>query len=494
MKRVSLKYDRQIQRVLEILPGFISWNLILFPLWGVFIIPLAVAYFVLFFDVFWLYKSATITFTGLISSLKIKASQKMDWLGEVKLFPDWKKVHHLIIIPNFNEPLYILKRTLNGILHQDFPKKQISVVLAFEAREKNWQQKAAFLKRKYKGKFANLLCTVHRLKKGETAGKHSNSRHAILVAKEKLISNGKYDPAYMTVTSCDADHLFHPKHFSLLTFKFLDDPKRYLRFWQPALMSYNNFWRLPALTRIINTFFTIWNTAILVRTDRLISCQNYSSSFKLLEEVGFWDPDVIPEDYRIFFKSFFKKQGRVEVEPLFLPLWVDAAESESWLSTLKNQYEQLKRWAWGVSDDPYFIKNYFLTPKVPFWNKTIRIAKVLEDHILWPVNWFIITLGITIPSLLNPNFSRTVIGYSLPRLSSFILSLCLLFLLVILVIDAKQRPARPKSVSKIRAYLIPLEFILMPISGFFFNALPGLDAHTRLMLGKYIEYRLTKKV
>ena len=34
----------------------------------------------------------------------------------------------------------------------------------------------------------------------------------------------------------------------------------------------------------------------------------------------------------------------------------------------------------------------------------------------------------------------------------------------------------------------------MPLVGFFFTALPGIDAHTRLMLGKYIEYKVTEKV
>jgi hypothetical protein len=34
----------------------------------------------------------------------------------------------------------------------------------------------------------------------------------------------------------------------------------------------------------------------------------------------------------------------------------------------------------------------------------------------------------------------------------------------------------------------------MPLAGFFFTALPGLDAHTRLMLGKYLEYKVTEKV
>jgi hypothetical protein len=42
--------------------------------------------------------------------------------------------------------------------------------------------------------------------------------------------------------------------------------------------------------------------------------------------------------------------------------------------------------------------------------------------------------------------------------------------------------------------LQPLEFILLPLLGFFFTALPGLDAHTRLMLGKYLEYKVTKKI
>jgi hypothetical protein len=39
-----------------------------------------------------------------------------------------------------------------------------------------------------------------------------------------------------------------------------------------------------------------------------------------------------------------------------------------------------------------------------------------------------------------------------------------------------------------------LEFVTLPIVGFFFTAIPGIDAHTRLMLGKYIEYKVTEKV
>jgi hypothetical protein len=113
---------------------------------------------------------------------------------------------------------------------------------------------------------------------------------------------------------------------------------------------------------------------------------------------------------------------------------------------------------------------------------------------MWPVNWFIITLGLTIPILLNPAFGRTALGYTVPKLSSFVLTVALAFLVIMIVIDNIHKPPRPKEVKLWRALITPFEFVLMPIAGFFFSALPGLDAHTRLMLGKYIEYRVTEKV
>jgi cellulose synthase/poly-beta-1,6-N-acetylglucosamine synthase-like glycosyltransferase len=488
------KRERFVQRSLEILPGFVSWNLILFPVWGAFLSPMIVAYYVLLFDIFWFYKSITFALFALIAHFRIEASKKMDWLGELKFFPDWKSVHHIIVITTYKEPLYIVERTLQSIANQTMPKDQLSVVIGFESREKEWPQKAAELKRKFRGKFAHFLCSEHTLVPGETAGKHSNARIAILHAKKELIDTKKIDINYCTVTSCDADHVYHPNHFANLAYKFLDNPNRYERFWQPAIVFYNNFWRLPAPVRVANTFGTIWNTAQLIRTDRLINQQNYALSFKLMDRIGYWDPDVIPEDWHMFFKAFFATDGKVEVEPLYLPLSADAAESSSFWKTLVNQYEQFKRWAWGVSDDPYVLKKYFMSKKIPFWDKTLRTLRLIEDHFLWPVNWFIITLGINIPALVNKNFSKTAIGFNLPKTSSLILTICLIFLAIVLFIDWRQRPPRPKEVSRLRAFLIPFEFILMPIVGFIFTALPGLDAHTRLMLGKYIEYRVTEKV
>lgn len=496
MRNFILKNEKKVLRALEILPGVFSWNVILFPYWGIFIIPNAVAYFILMFNIYWFYQSLLIAITSIISHIRIQASIAYDWLGDLKNFPDWEKIHNVVIIPTYKEPLYILERTINSLIEQTLPTKQITVILAMEAKEesKDRDQKFRTLEKEFGNKFKYFLHTVHTLKSGEVAGKASNERFAAEFFKNDYIDKRKLDINYITVTSCDADHKYHPNHFANLTYNFLDNPRRYRMFWQPAVMFYNNIWEIPAITRVPNTFSSIWNLSQLPRRDRLINAQNYSLSFKLLHEVDYWDADKIPEDWGIFFKAYYKVKGGLEVEPIYLPLHADAAQSTSFWKTIQNQYEQLKRWAWGVSDDSWIIKNYLLDSEIPFWDKTTRVLHVIWSHFMWPVNWFVITIGLTVPTLLNPAFGRTTLGFMVPKVSSFILTISLSFLIVLIFIDNIYKPKRPKEVSVFKILLSPLEFILMPVAGFFFSALPGLDAHTRLMLGKYIEYKVTEKV
>jgi hypothetical protein len=113
---------------------------------------------------------------------------------------------------------------------------------------------------------------------------------------------------------------------------------------------------------------------------------------------------------------------------------------------MRNQYEQMKRWAWGVSDDAYIIRHYVLDNKIPFIDKTLRVIKVIEDHFLWPVNWFAITVSAMMPPLLNEQFSRTIIGKTLPQVSSTLLTISMVSILSIFIIDAKNRPPRPTKI------------------------------------------------
>ena len=73
--------------------------------------------------------------------------------------------------------------------------------------------------------------------------------------------------------------------------------------------------------------------------------------------------------------------------------------------------------------------------------------------------------------------------------------MCLLALAVMIILNFRLRPKSEKRRIPILSPIWELlEFVTLPIIGFFFTALPGIDAHTRLMLGKYIEYRVTEKV
>ncbi|KKR71572.1 MAG: hypothetical protein UU16_C0059G0008 [Candidatus Woesebacteria bacterium GW2011_GWA2_40_7] len=482
------------RRLLEIMPGFISWNIILFLFWGGYFFPVVTAYTILMFDVFWVYKGGSLALAAILSYFKIQASEKLDWMKEVEGFGDWKKIRHVILIMVANEPLETYQKTLEALTRQTFPLKQIAVVMATEGRFPQGKSESEKLRNTLGKKFGAYIVSEHPADiVGEIKGKSSNEAWAAREAKRILVDAKGWDMRYMTITSNDADAILHKQYFAYLTFKFLDDPDRYLKFWQPAIVFYNNIWRIPAPNRVINTFSNIWQVGVLMRKDRLINFANYSASLKMIADIGYWDTDVIPEDYRIFFKAFFKLDGKVEVEPIFLPSSADAAESTTTWKTFINDYEQKKRWAWGVSDIPLFIEWYLKQPKVSFFNKSIRIFRLLEDHILWPVYWFFITMGVTISTLVNPNFSRTSIGYMLPRLSSMVLSITTVFLLVMLIFEFRQRP-KPVEKKFWRILIAPLEFILMPVVGFFFGALPGLDAHTRLMLGRYLEYRITEKV
>jgi cellulose synthase/poly-beta-1,6-N-acetylglucosamine synthase-like glycosyltransferase len=228
MSRFLSKREHLIQRLLEILPGFVSWNIILLPYWGVFVFPNLVAYFVLGFNIYWFYQSAQIAVTSFVSHLRIQASMNYDWVGDLKNFPDAKKIRNVIIIPTYKEPIHILRRTFNSIKAQTLPTKQIIVVLAMEKKEpeEDRLKKVSELKKEFANLFGGFYVTVHTLASDEVVGKASNERFAAIWFKKNVIDKKALNIDYFTITSCDADHKYHPNHFATLTYKFLDNPQR----------------------------------------------------------------------------------------------------------------------------------------------------------------------------------------------------------------------------------------------------------------------------
>ncbi|MEK7127741.1 MAG: glycosyltransferase family 2 protein, partial [Patescibacteria group bacterium] len=336
------------------------------------------------------------------------------------------------------------------------------------------------------------------LKPGETIGKHSNNTSSAKEVKRLLVDERHINIKNILVTTCDVDIVFPKQYFSLLTYKFLTTPNKYHRFFQAPFFMYNNVNRLPALMRLRILMSGVGYLATLQKVSgRFMSFSTYSVSLDLLDTVGYWDVDVIPEDWHINLKSYFALRGDVDIIPLNLPVLGNAPESTSAWKTFKGTYQTEKRWAWGVVDVPYVVKKFFQHPEISFWDRLKKVTLTMEWHITWSSSWFLITLGATIPTILNPAFAATSLGYNLPRMSSLILTVCMVGLITMVLYGNLLNPHNKTTKSKILAFLHPLTFLQMvtlPIFGLLLGALPGLESQTRLMLGKYIGYRVADKV
>jgi len=483
------------------LPGLSAWSLILFPIWGSFVIPKVVAYFTIGFLVYWLYQSFKTAFLGIRGYRTIQKAIKINWQKKYqqekkKDWLEWEKIKHIIFIPNYNETAEKISNNLSALASQkQIDKKQLIVVLAMEKRFAGAKAKANKLVKQFKGKFGQLVVTYHPANiDGEAIGKASNEAWAAKQVKRELIDKNDWDINYLIATSCDADTCFHPRYFASLTYHFAKNQNRYLRFWQSPIFWHNNLNRVPAPIRIVGIIGNVNHIADIQQPDKLFfNYSTYSLSFKLLDNIGYWDTNIIPEDWHLFLQAFFNKEGQVTVEPLFIPTNIDAPGGKNFLDAMKNRYLQCQRHGWGATDIPYAVSQAIAHPEIPLWTRIFRIYKIIKTHLIWSTNWFILTLGASSPAFLNPKFFQTSLGYNLPRFSRTILTACLLSLFIIIALDMRLRPEEIK-IRGVRGWLLHWsQWILMPLATLFMAVLPGLHAQTKLMMGKRMEYFVTKK-
>ena len=490
-------------RIWEMIPGFLAWSVIFFPIWGSVVVPKAVAYFVIAFLVYWLYLSFKSAVLAIVGYFKIRLAEKTNWkeLYEKNKQNGWldrKDIEHVVIISSYKESLEVIEMAVGSLAKQtEIDLKKLQVVIGQEERagKENNQKTIDYFSKKYKGVFGSLMFTEHPANiPGEVAGKHTNERWAAQEFKRLMISTGgRFKMEYCTLTSCDVDTIFNPKYLSALTYKFAGDSKRYLKFWQSPIFWHHNINEVPAPIRIVGTMGNIIQIANIQEPDGLFfnySC--YSASFKIIDQAGYWDPDMIPEDWHIFLQTFFKTGGKTSVEPIFLPTIVDAPSGKTYMAALKNRYNQCVRHAWGAVDIPYAIEQARAHKEIPLITRSLRVFKLIETHMIWSSNWFVLTLGTSLPVILNPKFFQTTIGFNLPRISNVILTICLVPLGLLIILDWILRPKEQKKGAGIFLKNM-LQWPLMPIATLVMSVLPGLHSHTRLMLGKRLEYKTTTK-
>lgn len=480
-------------RFFDMLIPLMSWVVITLPLWLSPFHPALVAYFIIAFDLYFLYKAAATAYYCVLSYQMIILNQRISYKKKVQSVKKTKELEHVVIIPTYKEPLHMLEKTIGAIEDSDYPYKKITLVLAFETRETEGPEKAKKLKARFGKYFQEIIATYHELMDNEVAGKASNQAYS---AKQidKLFEERGIKREMTVVTICDADSILPKNFFSYLSFEYLKDPQRLYHFYWAPVMLYNNFLQIPFIVRMQATLSSILRLAFVSKGDSLIQISTYSTSMWLLHQVGFWDVDIIPEDWHIYFQAFFKFGDKVKTLPLYTIVSGDAVYSGGLVKTLMNRYEQEKRWAWGVSDIGYALTQSFLTPHIKLWPKLKKIFNLTENHLLWPTSFFILTVSGLIPPLVNPVFKRTVLGFLLPQLTSLILSLSTALLLVYTYIDVKLRKRLQQKTKLYNIPLLVVQWYLLPVVSFVLSSLPALEAHTRIILGKKLKYKVTEKV
>lgn len=404
---------------------------------------------------------------------------------------DWRDIQHVVIVPHVKEPESILRATMQHLADQTFPAKQISVVLAAEAADPNGVIVSEKLREEFKDVFCNIWVTNHVLQEGEAVGKSANMAWAGKEVTKQIDLLG-WDKKRVTITSCDADSKLPSEYFSYQTYLFSTTLDNEYLYFNGALVLYNNIWRLPFYARVKNSMSTIYNVGRLVRTDKLVPFSTYTTTLWLIEEIGYWTPWVTPEDFHMFFKGLFKYPKKVRTIPMYIKIMSDAAEGESHWETIRNNYLQERRWQWGISDDGWVLKNLFSTKLSKLSPRMVYLSiHTVFDHIFGPVGSLMILVGGNIPALISPEFGFTVFGANLPRVSSSIIQLTLFCFIPVIILDIFLKPsANHNIISRIKHLL---EWVTQPFVGFVLSVLPGLEAHTRLIFGRYLEYYVTKK-
>lgn len=490
--------QRRLQRALEIIPGATSWLLLLTMLGLGLFRPLIAATIVIAFNLYWFARLAHSTIFLALSYLMLRRERDADWAARARELTgelSVNDVYHLVIIPIAREPVAVVEPGVLSLLEQDYPSSRILLVLAVESRAPEATRVALeALAGKYRGQFLDALVVFHPDGlPGEARVKGANASYAGRAAAEWFTRRGiSFE---RVVASCfDSDTVVSPRYFSCLTYHFLVTPDRQRASFQPIPVYHNNIWEAPGFARVLDLGSSYFQLIEATNPDTLVTFSSHSMSFRALVEVNYWPVDMISDDSAIFWRAYLHYAGDYRVVPMYTTLSMDVVTADGWWRTMFSVYKQKRRWAWGIENFPIVVRGFLATPGIPFREKFFHTLKMFEGNLSWATWGFMLTILNWLPALFaSREFSDSVMYFNAPRVSGLIFNLAGIALLVTIAISQLFLP-RPVSKRPIlRRLLHALEWPLVPVITLFFSAIPALDAQTRLMLGKRMEFWVAGK-
>lgn len=535
--------ERKLQRFLEILPGLTSWSILLGMVALSITNPLVAAIVIIAFDLYWFLRLLYMTLFLGLSYFRLLSEKDTDWMKRIRDIDDirqsskkvryeakkrtigtWvsffvykqelkklskrgnppppsKDIHHLVIFPIIKESRDVVEPGIKSLSEQRFPNERILVVFALEERADPAIKDSVFaLREKYKNHFLDTLVVVHPSDlPGEARVKGANVTFAAKHAAEYF--QKKEIPFANVVVSCfDADTVVGPEYFSCLTYHFMVTPSRIQCSFQPVPVYHNNIWQVPGFARVIETGSSFFQLIEATNPKKLVTFSSHSMSFQALVDVGYWPVDMISDDSAIYWKALIHYDGRYNVIPMYVTLSMDVVGANTFWQTARGVYKQKRRWAWGVENFPIVMRAFLKSgksgesAKIPFYDKFRYIFKLFEGHISWATWGFLLAFIGWFPIIFaRGEFTSSVMYYNAPRITQTIFNLALLSLLISIILSISLLPKTDIRHPLRKKIGHALEWLLIPVILLIFSALPSLDAQTRLMFGRYMEFWVADK-
>ncbi len=527
--------ERFLERILEILPGLTSWSILIGLVILSFVKPITAAVIIIVFDFYWLLRLFYLTIFLALSYVRLSIESATDWMRRIAAIDhyfskqtkiadpkeNWKQkisawvyerelktlqasgqrpppsseIYHLVIVTVVNEGEQVLAAGLKSFMGGTFPSKRTLLVYAVEERtEPEIKKQVHDLTKAYRQHFLDVLVTEHPDGlPGEARVKGANATHAATFARRFL--EKREIPVENVIVSCfDADTVVSPQYFACLTYSFLVCPNRQRASYQPIPVYHNNIWDVPGFARILEMGASFFQLTEATQPDKMVTFSSHSMSFKALVEIGYWPVDMVSDDSAIYWKALLYYEGDYRVMPLFVTVSMDVVAAKNWWQTCVHVYKQKRRWAWGIENFPILMRGFLKCPRMSLTKKFQHTIKIFEAFIAWATWPFILAMIGWLPAVFaSREFSNSVLYYTAPRIAGTIFNLATVSLVTTIVLSLCLLPKKKIRYSFLKRVLHALEWLLIPVVAIFFSALPALDAQTRLMFGRYMEFWVTDK-
>jgi hypothetical protein len=526
MTDIEIPYEKDRHghyRFFEILPGALSWTILLLPIILSYInITLAVL-FILAYLLIYFARSIGYSVGSLKGYRTMKKHLHLNWLALVDdvekrsvgheqgiVRPQWHKDNierlstssndfhpseliHAVIIATVNEKREILEPTIKAIIDGEQDNKKLILVVAYEGRAgQETELRVNKLIDDYKDYFMDAFCVKHPANiPGEIIGKGANiscAGHQL----QNYLEKKAIDPKKVIVTTLDADNRPDKRYFLAVNYLFCIVPDPIRASYQPLPMFTNNIWDVPTMMRVIATGNTLFYIVGITRPHRSRNFSAHAQSMQALIDMNFWSVRTVVEDGHHFWRSYFHFNGDYRVYPISIPVYQDAVLADGYIKTMKAQFIQLRRWTYGASDIAFVAdKGFFTKNAIPKSDVLVKFFNLLEGHVTWATGTILVFGAAFIPPLIHP---QSFAANELPLIVSRIQKIGLIGLLASVYVCLVTLPPRPKKYKRHRSILMVLQWLLAPFTGIAFGSLAAFNSQTRLMFKRYLsKFDLTEK-